>query len=64
MVADLLENGTAPADIPVVTFDSGIATINTETAETIGLDLETVEAAFEPFCSEIVETATAENFED
>ena len=64
MVADLLENGKAPADIPVVTFDSGIATINTETAETIGLDLETVEAAFEPFCSEIVETATAENFED
>ena len=63
MTADLLMNGKTPAEIPVVTFDSGIATVNTETAEAIGMDLETVKAAFEPFCSEIVETATAKEFE-
>ena len=63
MTADLLMNGKTPAEIPVVTFDSGIATVNTETAEAIGMDMETVKAAFEPFCSEIVETATAKDFE-
>ena len=63
MVADMLENGKTPAQVPVVTFDSGIATINTQTAEAIGIDLEAVKAAFEPYCSEIVETQTAENFE-
>ena len=64
MVADMLENGKAPADIPVVTFDSGIATINTETAEAIGLDLAAVREAFEPYCSEIVEITTAREFDD
>ncbi len=62
MVADIL-GGADPAELSVVTFDSGIATINTETAEEIGYDLDEVKAAFEPFCSAIVETTTAENFE-
>lgn len=62
MVADLLENEKTPDQIPVVTFDSGIATINTETAEAIGMDLEAVKEAFGPFCSEIVETQTAQEF--
>ncbi len=63
MVADMLENGKTPDQVPVVTFDSGIATINTQTAEAIGMDLEKVKAAFEPYCSDIIETQTAENFE-
>ena len=63
MVADLLENEKDPAQMSVVTFDSGIATINTETAEILGMDLEAVKAAFEPFCSEIIETTTAQDFE-
>ncbi len=62
MVAEIL-GGADPAELSVVTFDSGIATINTETAEAIGYDLEEVKAAFAPYCSAVVETTTAENFE-
>ncbi len=62
MVVNILVNGQKPAEYSVVTLDSGIATINTETAEALGYDLSAVEEAFQPFCSEIVETKTAENF--
>ncbi len=62
IAADILAEGMDPASYPVVTLSSGIATINTETAEGLGFDLETVEKAFEPYCSEITETVTAENF--
>ena len=44
------------------TFDNGIATINTETCEALGLDLDTVKKAFAPYCTEVVEVTTAENF--
>ena len=40
----------------------GIAAINTETCEALGLDLDTVKEAFKPYCTEIVEVTTAENF--
>ena len=62
MVAEMLVDGKTAADLPYKTFDNGIATINTETCEALGLDLDTVKAAFEPFCTEIVEVTTAENF--
>lgn len=62
MVAEVL-SGADPAATPVQTFENGIATVNTQTAEALGLDMEDVKAAFEPFCSEIVETQTAEEFE-
>ena len=44
------------------TFDNGIVTINTETCEALGLDLDTVKEAFKPYCTAIVEVTTAENF--
>ncbi len=62
MVVSILADGTDPATYSVVTLGNGIATINTETAERLGYDLEATKAAFEPFCSEIAETTTAENF--
>lgn len=62
MVVELLCDGKSVADMPYQTFDNGIATVNTETCEALGLDLETVKAAFEPYCTEIVEVTTAENF--
>lgn len=64
MVANILVNGQDPASYAVVTLGNGIATINTETAERLGYDLKATEEAFKPYCSEIVETVTAENFED
>ena len=62
MVAQLLCDGKIPADLPFQTFDNGIATINTETCEALGLDLNTVKEAFKPYCTEVVEVTTAENF--
>lgn len=64
MAADLLLNGSDPASTPVKTFDNGIVTVNTETAKTLGLDLSTVEKAFEPLATQVVETATKQNFGD
>ena len=62
MVAELLCDGKTTADLPYQTFDNGIVTINTETCEALGLDLGTVKEAFKPYCTEIVEVTTAEDF--
>ena len=62
MVSQLLCDGKTPADLPYQTFDNGIVTINTETAEALGLDLATLKEAFKPYCTEICEVTTAENF--
>ena len=63
MVVDILVNGADPAETPVQTFDNGIATINTEICEELGLDVETVKATFEPLCTQVKEIQTAEEFE-
>ena len=63
MVVDVLVNGADPATTPVMTFDNGIASINTETCEALGYDLAEIEATFGPMCTQIVELQTAENFE-
>ncbi len=60
MVADILLNGADPAATPVKTFDNGTATINTETCEAIGLDLDAVTEAFQPYCSTILTIVTGE----
>ena len=41
---------------------NGIVTINTETAEALGLDLAALKEAFKPYCTEITEVTTAESF--
>ena len=58
MVIEILK-GADPAQTEVQTFDNGIATVNTETAEAIGLDY----SAFAEKCAAVVETVTAEEFE-
>lgn len=63
MIVDVLVNGADPASTAVQTFDNGIATINTDTCKALGLDLEAIKAAFEPYCTQILEVTTAENFE-
>lgn len=59
MVVDILANGKDPASMAVVTMDNGIATVNTETAEAIGLDY----SMFADKCSSLVEIQTAEEFQ-
>ncbi len=63
MIADILVNGADPATTPVKTFDNGIATVNTETCETLGFDYDTVAEAFAPYCTQIQTTITAESFD-
>lgn len=62
MVVELLCDGKTVADLPYRTFDNGTATINTETCAALGLDLETVKTAFEPYCTAMEELVTAEEF--
>ena len=62
MVAQILCDGKSAAEMPYQTFDNGIVTINTETAEALGVDLAAVKEAFKPYCTEIVEVTTAEDF--
>lgn len=64
MIADILMNDADPATTSVETFDNGTATVNTETSEGLGLDLETVKKDFEPLCTQVNEIVTAESFDD
>ncbi|MBD5475561.1 MAG: ABC transporter substrate-binding protein [Lachnospiraceae bacterium] len=59
MIVEILVNGADPAATAVVTLDNGIATVNTETAEAIGLDY----SMFADMCTALKEIVTAEEFE-
>ena len=59
IVVDILVNGADPAAAPVQIMSSGIAMVNTETAEAIGLDY----SAFNDLCEEVKETVTQESFD-
>ncbi|KIR02764.1 hypothetical protein P261_01579 [Lachnospiraceae bacterium TWA4] len=63
MAVDILTNGKNPADTPVVTFDNGIATVNTEICDAIGFDLQTIKKAFSEHCTQFKEIQTGEKFE-
>lgn len=58
MVVEILK-GADPATTAVQTFDNGIATVNTETAEALGMDY----SGFAEKCTAVVEIVTAEEFE-
>lgn len=62
MIVDMVINNGTPATTPVMTFDNGIATINTETCKAIGFDLDEIKSVFEPFCTALNEVVTAESF--
>mgnify|MGYP003229337997 FL=1 len=44
----------------IKTLNNGIATVNTETAEQIGLDY----SGFKDMCEKVVETKTAKEFDE
>ena len=64
MIASILTEGKDPATTPVITFDNGTATVNTEICEKLGLDFDTVSEAFDPYCTRVEEITTAESFSD
>lgn len=59
MAIDVLINGADPSTMAVKTLSDGIITINTETAEAIGLDYSVLES----MGSQLIETVTAKEFE-
>lgn len=64
MVADILTNGKNPSDVPVLTFDNGTATINTDICEEVGIDFEEIKEKFAPLCTKVESIKTAESFDD
>lgn len=64
MIASILTEGKDSAATPVITFDNGTATVNTEICEKLGLDFDTVSEAFAPYCTRVEEITTAESFGD
>lgn len=64
MVRDIMIDGENPATTEVKTFDNGTATVNTEIAAGLGLDLNSVKTAFAPYCTKVAEITTAESFTD
>lgn len=59
MAVDVLVNGKNPKDMAVQTLDNGIITINTETAEAVGISKD----VFDDLGSVVNETVTKEAFE-
>ena len=64
MIAQMLLDGASPASTPVMTFDNGTATVNTDTCAAIGYDFAEVETVFTPLCTRVQEITTAESFGD
>lgn len=64
LIAQILVDGADPASTPVLTFDNGTATVNTETCEALGLDYDTVAEAFAPLCTQVNPITTAESFDE
>lgn len=64
MIASILTEGKDPATTPVITFDNGTATVNTEICEKLGFDFDTVSEAFAPYCTRVEKITTAESFSD
>lgn len=62
MIASILTEGKDPATTPVITFDNGTATVNTEICEKLSLDFDIVSEAFAPYCTRVEEITTAESF--
>ncbi len=63
MIGGILVDGNDPASTPVMTFDNGTATINTDICKELGLDYDELNKVFEPYCLRVQEIKTAESFE-
>lgn len=64
MIADILLNEKNPGEVPVMTFDNGTATVNSEICEALGTTFEEMETLFAPFCTQVQPITTAESFDE
>lgn len=65
MIAQVLLDGASTAELPVMTFDNGTATINTDVCEQVtGKTYEELETMFSPLCTAVKPIVTAESFDE
>ena len=64
MVSGILLDGNKPATTPVLTFNNGTATINTDICKELGLNYDDLAKTFAPLCTKIQSIVTAESFDD
>ena len=64
MIIDIMINGKDPATTPVLMFDNGTATINTEICAKLGYNFDEVSKLFAPKCTEVKSITTAESCDD
>lgn len=62
MIFDILVNGKNPAEMQVMTFDNGTATINTEICEALGYSYDELAEKLAPYCLKVQSIETAEEF--
>ena len=59
LVAEILIEGTAVNELPVQILTLGVATVNSETAESIGVNVDSIRKEFRSICGEVSSTKTA-----
>ena len=64
MVSGILLDGSKPSATPVLTFDNGTATINTDICRELGLNYDELAKTFAPLCTRVQSIVTAESFDD
>ena len=64
MVSGILLDGSKPSATPVLTFDNGTATINTDICRELGLNYDELAMTFAPLCTKVLSIVTAESFDD
>lgn len=64
MVKQILVDGKNPAELAVMTFDNGTATVNTEICAQLGFDYNDISAKFAPYCTSVKSITTAESFSE
>ncbi len=63
LVKTILVDGSEVASTAVMTFDNGIATINTDVCDTMGLSYDDIAAKIADLCTQVASIETAESFE-
>ena len=64
LVSGILLDGSKPSATPVLTFDNGTATINTDICRELGLNYDELAETFAPLCTKVQSIVTAESFDD
>jgi len=63
IVSKILLDKADPATTPVMTFDNGTATVNTEICEKLGLSYDDVANKLAPHCTKVQPITTSESFD-